>query len=68
MQPCFADIDAPACGPAEPPRFASDPSGAFRKPRGSLPEPSVGDTTADFADIFGKMLLVFGCIGTDICK
>ena len=25
-------------------------------------------TTADFAAIFGKMLLVFGCIGTDLRK
>ena len=27
----------------------------------------VGDTTADRQN-FGKMLLVFGCIGTDLCK
>ena len=27
----------------------------------------VGDTTADRQN-FGKMLLVFGCIGTDFCK
>ena len=27
----------------------------------------LGDTTADRQN-FGKMLLVFGCIGTDFCK
>ena len=27
----------------------------------------VGDTTADRQN-FGKLLLVFGCIGTDLCK
>ena len=31
------------------------------------PRASVGDTTADRQN-FGKMLLVFGCIGTDFCK
>ena len=29
--------------------------------------PPVGGTTADRQN-FGKMLLVFGCIGTDFCK
>jgi hypothetical protein len=31
------------------------------------PRASVGDTTADRQN-FGKMLLVFGSIGTDLCN
>ena len=35
--------------------------------RPARPRAPVGDTTAD-RQIFGKMLLVFGCIGSDFCK
>ena len=35
--------------------------------REKKPRAPVGDTTADRQN-FGKMLLVFGCIGSDFCK
>ena len=54
----------PACptGAARPPRC-----GRARRCPAWRPRAPVGDTTADRQN-FGKMLLVFGCIGTDLCK
>ena len=40
-------------------------------PRGRgllLPPPRTRRVVANFWQIFGKMLLVFGCIGADFCK
>ena len=42
-------------------RWVARTAGAVRDRR------AVGDATAD-RQSFGKMLLVFGCIGTDLCK
>ena len=47
---------------------AMDLGGAPARLRaGPVARAPVGDTTADLQN-FGKMLLVFGCIGTDFCN
>ena len=56
----------PEALPAELHRRASR-GRAGRAGRAGARSIPVGDTTAD-RQSFGKMLLVFGCIGTDFCK
>ena len=55
-------------------RYLRPPPRARALP-GDLPGPPAGPrrrgtrrVVANFLQIFGKMLLVFGCIGTDFCK
>ena len=42
--------------------------GGPRRARGPADPPTTRRVVANFWQIFGKMLLVFGCIGTDFCK
>ena len=63
--------DRPAAARSRGPR-SSRPRSAARSrtpsPREALgPSARRGDATADRQN-FGKLLLVFGCIGTDLCK
>ena len=41
--------------------------GDVLRPRRGLPLGATGTTTADRPN-FGNMLIVFGCMGTDLCK
>ena len=56
------------------PLFASGREGAVlerdRAGKGppSLPEPPGSKVVANFCQMLGKFSLVFGCIGTDLCK
>ena len=53
--------------PWRAPRTASRRPTATRRPSRRVASARHGDTTADRQN-FGKLLFVFGCIGTDLCK